>query len=452
MYAIVDIETTGGNAAHSGITEIAIYLHDGQRLRQHFTSLINPLQAVPSYITALTGISNAMVASAPSFAEVASTIFELLSKAVFVAHNVNFDFSFIHHQLKQCGYTLQVKKLCTVRLARKVFVGQQSYSLGRLCQALQIPLDGRHRADGDAKATVLLFEKILQNDGLQQIDLMLKRSSYEQWLPMQLDKQIINTLPTGTGVYFFHDAKGTILYVGKALNIKKRVTSHFTHTDVGNRRQNFIRLVAHITYKICANELHALILESTEIKKHWPKYNYSQKQPLQKYALYSFEDNRGYLRLAIDKKKKNLQALYNFNLLTEGQVLLRKMVEEFELNEKLCYINKAPFAEKDIAFTEAPNLYNAKVKNAILTLLQKLPTFAVADLAHGGEEKICFLIEKGNFWGMGFINSSYEILDVDYLKEALTPYRDNDFIRNSIYDYAQRNPDKKIILQSSSSY
>ena len=443
MYSIVDIETTGGSAASSGITEIAIHVHDGQRVVQHFTTLINPQQVVPHFITALTGINNAMVAIAPTFKEMASKIYDLLSDTVFVAHNVNFDYSFIHHQLKQCGFELNVKKLCTVRLSRKVFLGLPSYSLGRLCRSLHIPIDDRHRADGDAKATVLLFDKILQNNGIEHINKMLKRTSSEQWLPMQLDKQKIAALPTTEGVYYFHDIKGKIIYIGKAINIKKRVASHFTHTDIGNRRQNFLRLVSNISYTICVNELHALILESTEIKKHWPKYNYSQKQISQKYALYSFEDNRGYLRLAIDKKKKNVTSLYNFNLLHEGQMLLRKMQEQYALNEKLCYIDKTPFTYKDAEFTESPMYYNGKVKTALHALMQQLPTFVLIDDGITATEKLCFLIEKGNFWGMGFIKGDEEIANLDVLKNSLQPYRDNDFIRNSIYNYADKHPHKK---------
>ena len=446
MYAIVDIETTGGSAINGGITEIAIHIHDGSRVVQHFSTLINPERRVPDFITALTGISNAMVASAPTFNEVADKIFELLSDTIFVAHSVNFDHSFIYHHLKKCGYELNVKKLCTVRLARKAIPDLPSYSLGKICRHLNIVIDDRHRADGDAKATVKLFENILQNNGQEHIDKMLKRSSSEQWLPVYLDKTKIDNLPPVPGVYYFHNNKGKVIYVGKAINIKKRVVSHFTHNDAGHRRQNFLRLVADISFKICANELHALILESTEIRKLWPQYNYAQKQPVQKYALYSFEDNRGYMRLAIDKKRKNLPSLYCFNLLHEGQVLLRKMMEEFELNEKLCYADKTPFAESDMEFTEEPLYYNGRVKNAISSLHTQLPTFALVDDGIEKDFNLCFLIEKGNFWGMGYISSAVKLTSVNELKDFIEPYADNDFIRNSIYNYAERNPEKKIVL------
>ena len=134
MYAIVDIETTGGYAAANGITEIAVYIHNGERVVKRFETLINPNRIIPHFITGLTGIDNAMVADAPLFDEVADTLFELLNDKIFIAHNVNFDYSFLKHHLKESGYELTAKKLCTVRLSKKVFPNLPSYSLGNLCR------------------------------------------------------------------------------------------------------------------------------------------------------------------------------------------------------------------------------------------------------------------------------------------------------------------------------
>ena len=448
MYAIVDIETTGGHAAAHGITEIAIYVHDGNSILRHFKTLINPQQSIPLYITALTGISNAMVASAPAFEEKAAEIFDLLNDNIFIAHNVNFDFSFVKHQLQHCGYELNVKKLCTVRLGRKIFPGLPSYSLGNLCRYLNIMNEDRHRADGDAKATVQLFEQLLTNGAQVHIDAMLKKSSAEQWLPMHLEKKQIQQLPSLPGVYYFHNAKGKVIYVGKAINIRKRVSSHFTHNGAAQKRQHFLRHVHKITHTVCANELQALVLESTEIRRLWPKYNESQKQPAQKYGLYSFEDNRGYMRLAIDKKKKHFPALYHFNLLHEGLVLLKKMSEEFELNHKLCYIDKTLLTEKDIEFLDPPSKYNSKVRQALEALDKQLPTFAIVDDGLTKEEKLYLLIERGSFWGMGYLDANEKVKGLFELKEKIIPYSDNDFIRNSIYSYAAANPEKKMLLKA----
>ncbi|HMJ48588.1 MAG TPA: exonuclease domain-containing protein [Ferruginibacter sp.] len=443
MYAIVDIETTGGHAAANGITEIAIHIHDGNRVVRHYTSLLNPGIPIPGYITALTGISNSMIASAPSFDEAAPEIYSLLSDNIFVAHNVNFDYSFVKHHLKRCGFDLVVKKLCTVRLSRKIFTGFPSYSLGTLCRNLGIEIENRHRADGDARATVILFNKLLENGGIDHINKMLKRTSAEHWLPLHLDKSEIDNLPSLPGVYYFRDAKDRIIYIGKAINLKKRVSSHFTHNDSEKKRQHFLRLIWKISHTVCANELHALVLESSEIKKWWPKYNYSQKQPAQRFGLYSYEDNRGYIRLAIDKKKKNLHPLYSFNLLHEGLVMLTKMVDQFNLNHKLCYLDKTPFAKGDES-TDVPSVYNIRVKEAIESLEKQLPTFALLENGPEVNQNLCLLIERGNFWGMGYVDATESIKDLVELKLKLNPYADNDFIRNSIYSYASANPAKRI--------
>jgi DNA polymerase III subunit epsilon len=446
MYAIVDIETTGGYAAANGITEIAVYIHDGQRVIKHFETLLNPQRAIPYFITGLTGINDAMVADAPTFDEVADVLFELLNDKIFIAHNVNFDYSFLKHHLKASGYELTAKKLCTVKLTKKVFPGLPSYSLGNLCRLLKLPIENRHRAGGDAMATVRLFERCLANDGIEHIDQMLKRSSADQWLPLHLKKEDIARLPSRPGVYYFLDAKDKVLYVGKAVNIRKRVSSHFTHNDPDRKRQNFLRTIHKIKYKECATELEAVVLESAEIRRLWPKYNVSQKQPQQKFALYMFEDGRGYLRLAIDKRKKHLPSLYNFNLLHEGLVLLRKMIDEFELHEKLCFLDKTAFTEKDLAFIDPPHIYNGKIKRALEALNEQLPTFAVLDDGIKEDEKLCLLVERGNFWGMGYVSSAQTITSATELKNYLQPYADNDTIRNSIYSFVESNPGKRVSL------
>lgn len=446
MYAIVDIETTGGYASANGITEIAIFIHDGSRVVKKFETLINPQKKIPVYITALTGITNEMLYNAPLFSDVAETIYDLLKDNIFIAHNVNFDYSFIKHELKACDIDFQVPKLCTVRLSRKVFQGLDSYSLGNLCRSLELPIENRHRAGGDAAATVLLFEKCLAHNGMEHVDKMLKRSSKEQWLPMNIKPADIEALPHSPGVYYFKDIKQKIIYVGKAIDIRKRVSSHFTHNAPDKKRQNFLRDIYHISFVICATELEAIVLESTEIKRLWPKYNSSQKEPLQKFALYQYTDNLGYNRLVLDKKKKNLPFLYQFNLLHEGMVLLRNMVNEFALHDKLCGLNKLTITAEDKLSFETPEVYNKKVNTAINALNTSLPTFAVIDEGLLEGELLCLLIERGSFWGMGYVHRSQPYRKLEKLKEMLTPYADNDYIRNSIYNFVEQNPKKRIDL------
>ncbi len=309
MYAIVDIETTGSYAANNGITELAIVLHDGNKIVDRFETLINPLTPIPHYVQVLTGIHPGMLEDAPVFAEVADRVYRMLRDAVFVAHHVNFDYSFVKHQLEVCGFELDTKKLCTVRLSRKVFPGLSGYSLGKLCRDLDIPIVNRHRAGGDADATVILFEKILQRDSQGAVRQMLHGKSREQYLPPNLPSEQIASLPYTPGVYYFHDQKGKVIYVGKAKNLRSRVCSHFSNNHTGLRKQEFLRNIYSVSWKDCGTELMAFLMECVEIRRLWPAYNSSLKRFEQTYGLYAYEDQSGYLRLTIEKKKQNLQAV-----------------------------------------------------------------------------------------------------------------------------------------------
>ncbi len=443
MYAIVDIETTGGHASANGITEVAIILHNGTETEGRFQTLINPGVPIPRHITALTGITNEMVRRAPRFEAIADKIFNLLQSRVFVAHNVNFDYSFLNHHLKEAGYDLTTRKLCTVRMSRKVFPGFASYSLGNLCRELQIPISDRHRAMGDVLATVQVFEKVLLNDANGVIPQMLRGKNKEQYLPPHLPSAVIEQLPTTPGVYYFHNNKGKIVYVGKATNLQQRVKSHFSNNDSGKRKQEFLRNIYSVSFKSCTSELAALILESVEIRRLWPLYNRSQKRYHHEYGLYTFEDQKGYKRLFIEKKKKQLPAVYTFNLLHEGQVILKKMVEEFKLNEALCFIDRSGEAVQP---EETVKQYNRKIDKAIESLHQQLPTFVVYD--REDEQASCILVEKGRFVGMGQLNKKPAEYDIEVVKEQINHYPDNDYIRGIIYQFAEKFPENKIEIFS----
>ena len=164
MFSIIDIETTGNSYKYGKITEIAIYQHNGERITDSFSTLINPEIDIPYFITELTGIDNSMVTNAPKFYEVAKTIVEMTQGRTFVAHNVQFDYKFIREEFARLGYNFNRKTMCTVQLSRKFIPGYRSYSLGKICSELGIKIDGRHRAAGDALATVKLFEIILRKN------------------------------------------------------------------------------------------------------------------------------------------------------------------------------------------------------------------------------------------------------------------------------------------------
>ncbi|ULQ53798.1 exonuclease domain-containing protein [Flavihumibacter fluvii] len=440
MYAIVDIETTGGFAANHGITEIAILLHNGVEEEGRFTTLVNPGQLIPRYIIALTGITNEMVQSAPRFETVAGKIHELLANRVFVAHNVNFDYSFVKSHLEQCGFDLPVKKLCTVRMARKIFPGLASYSLGNLCRSLEIPVENRHRAAGDAAATAALFSKMVKEDHQAVIAKMLKGKNADQYLPPQVPVEIIEKIPGSPGVYYFENAKKEIIYVGKAINLVKRVKSHFSNNDNSKRKQDLLRQVSNVRYKVCSSELMALILESQEIRRIWPLFNRSQKKYHHKYGLYAYEDGRGYLQLAIDKKKNHLPAIYTFNWLTEGQAHIRKILGKTEEIEATPGHSLA---------AEQPAEYNQRIELAIANLRQNLPSFALVEkdpIATG--QFAVYLMEKGQFYGMGFLEAPFSLpLKLQTWKQIIEPSPDNDYIRGLLYQFAAKPDLSRLDLQ-----
>lgn len=445
MFAIVDIETTGGYASGNSISEIAIAIHDGERMIDYFETLINPQVPIPRYIQALTGITNAMISQAPLFEEVAPKIYGLLHDKVFVAHNVNFDYSFVRHQLAQFGYELDCKKLCTVRLGRKVLPGHQSYSLGNLCRSLNIEIEQRHRAGGDALATVKLFECIINNDSSDEIKAMLKGKSKEQFLPPHLPVEKVAQLPPFPGVYYFHNQKGKIVYVGKAKDLKKRVNSHFSNNKPGKQKQDFLREIYNISYQVCGSELMAFILESIEIKRLWPLYNRSLKGFQQTYGLYMYEDSRGYHRLVIEKMKKNLQPLYTFNLIVDGLNLLKKLIEDFQLCPKLCFVDVSPGAT--LAGQLPANEYNERVNNAVTYLHSSLPSFAVVEevaLPKKEDKQGIILMEKGRFYGMGYVPSNVLFTHIEDYKKHVTQYPESEYIRGLVYQYATKYPQRKV--------
>ncbi|RYD79937.1 MAG: DNA polymerase III subunit epsilon [Sphingobacteriales bacterium] len=452
LYAVVDIETTGGHASANGITEVAINIHDGDDIVEQYATLINPGINIPDYITALTGIDNEMVKDAPSFEDVALQIYQLLNDKVFVAHNVNFDYSFLKYHLGAAGYDLQCRKLCTVRMSRKVFPGKASYSLGKLCSSLQIPIQNRHRAAGDADATSILFNLLLKHDVEGVIVEMLKKTSKEQVLPPNLDKAVIMKLPNQPGVYYFKDNKGKIVYVGKAKDLKKRVISHFSGNKPNRQRQDFLRTIHHVDYVTCGTELMALILEANEIKRLWPENNRAMKRYEHKYDLYVFEDQNGYLRLAIDKHKKNNKALQSFNNLLEGYNFLNQLVDKYQLCAKLCYLQKT--ATKCTAHEngqcfgacsgiETVAVYNKRLNAALEDMQNMQPSFALVDDGRKEEELSCLIVEKGKFYGMGYFTDKNYLADgLAPVKENLSVYQSNSYILNLILNYAEQHPQK----------
>lgn len=417
MYAIVDIETTGGFAGRNKITEIAIFIHDGEKVIDQYETLINPEQDIPNYITGLTGISNALVEKAPTFKEVAPIVCDKLKDTVFIAHNVQFDYSFVKSALEEEGLTLGSKKLCTVRLSRTIFPGLRSYSLGNLCEQMNIPIDNRHRAGGDAKATVILFEKLL-DENTEAVELALLKSAKEKTLPPNLPKEEFYSLPESPGVYYFIDGRNEVIYVGKAINIKKRIRGHFTGRSKDPRNQYIRNEIHHIQYELTGNELLALVLESQEIKRLWPKYNRSQKHITNQWTIHSYEDRQGYMRFNVSKTVRGVKGLSLFNSHADAWHFLIEKVREYALCPKLSGIQKATNACFDLAEKKCKGAcigdesiiaYNERVTEFVSSLNEVRESVAIIGAGRFEDEHSIILLEEGKYKGFGFCDSRYTL-------------------------------------------
>lgn len=440
MFAIVDIETTGGHAFSNGITEIAIVLHNGKEIEGQYQTLVNPLMPIQRYVQSLTGITDAMVANAPLFADVAPQIFNLLKDRVFIAHNVNFDYAYVKQHLKEAGYELTQPKLCTIRLSRKIFPGLKKYGLEALCMEMNIPNKQRHRAVGDALATTQLFELLLKHDNSGELKKMMKKGSKEQYLPPNISSELIHQLPYMPGVYYFKNKKGKIIYVGKAKNLKRRVTSHFSNNKTSKQKQEFLREIHEVAWQECSSDLMASLLESIEIKKYWPAFNKSQKHLEQRYGLYMFEDAKGYLRLGIDKKRKLSNPIISYRHFMDAHRSLWKLVKDFELHPSLCFLEKNSVSDIELPKKSS---HNKNLLKAIESLKDYMKTYMVHDGNNG-----YVLIEESKFYGLSNLKKDELSKNFQELKSLFTVYPENEMIQTLIRAHVEKFPSSIIELNN----
>jgi len=444
MYAIVDIETTGGHAASHRITEIAIYHHDGFQITDHYRSLINPGRSIPHFITGLTGINYEMVKEAPAFEDIAKEVFGWLDGRVFVAHNAHFDYSFLRKEFEDIGIVWNTKKLCTVRLSRKIIPGLHSYGLGRLAESLGIKIPDRHRAGGDALATAKIFDTLLKRDNNGTIVKALKRNSGETILPPNLPREEFEALPARAGVYYFLDAHGQVIYVGKAINIKKRMTGHFTGDAREWNRSNIRNEIHHITYELTGSELIALIFESQEIRRLWPKYNLAQKYRTEEWGIYDYEDRNGYLRFCVNTVSKGAHPLIAFSSKGDAWNFWWEKVKEFELCPKLsglqvakgpCFSYQSGSCGGACQGIELVNKYNKRAQKAIDSFFEQGNSLAIIGQGRKATEQSLVLVENGNYVGFGFFDKQERIVDMETAKNFVKTGKENRIVQNLVNSF-----------------
>jgi DNA polymerase III subunit epsilon len=441
-YAIIDVETTGGSAERERITEIAIVLHDGEKILDTFTSLVNPERAIPYNITQITGITQEMVADAPKFHEIAKQIVEITQDAIFVAHNVRFDYAFVREEFRRLGYAFVRKQLCTVRLSRQAFPDLGSYSLANLIQHFNIQVAARHRALADTLATTYVFERILDlENGKAVTSDMINRGIKEANLPKNITLERLHNLPELCGVYAMYDEAGKPVYIGKSINIQKRIFEHFA--DKTEKGLKLFNSVHDIDYEITGSELVALLLESAEIKKYLPRINRAHKKVYFPYIIFQYMDENGYICLhaagvtAVSRKK--LRIVAEFASLYDAKNALKRAVLKFNLCHKLCHLEQSAaacfhYTIKECAGAciqaETDMVYNERVMEATAHLSMLLEgSFFIVEDGRSLTEKAIVLVENGRYCGFGYIDND-EAMSVEAVKEAvLYQYSNPDVVR-----------------------
>ncbi|WP_420573155.1 exonuclease domain-containing protein [Kordia sp.] len=451
MYAIVDIETTGGKYNEEGVTEIAIYKFDGHEIVDQFISLVNPEREIQPFVVNLTGINSKMLRDAPKFYEVAKRIVEITEGCIIVAHNASFDYRILQLEFKRLGFKYKRKSLCTVELSQKLIPEMESYKLGKLVRALGIPMSDRHRASGDALATVKLFQLLLDKDSEKTIIQQAVKTEIKKKVATRL-LDILENLPSATGVYYMHNAKGEIIYIGKSKNIKKRVNQHFTGTN--NKSKKIQKQVAAVTFERTGSELVALLKESQEIKLKKPIYNRAQRKTIFQYALYSYTDENGYIGLRIEKADGRKKSITTFTNMSQAKHVMFKLTEDFSLCQKVneLYSSKTHCFQYTIKECtgacikeEDVTTYNERVQKAIDKYSYTNKNMLIIDRGRHHDERCAILIENGEYKGYGFYSLNYQITNKEVLKTIITPMQNNRDVQHIIQSFLRRKNRFKII-------
>ncbi len=450
-YAIIDIETTGMGVQGNKITEIAIFIHDGTQVIDTYDSLIDPECSIPYTITELTGITNAMVQGAPKFNEVAKKIIDFTADCVFVAHNVNFDYNVMHKEFNELGLTFKRKKLCTIRLSRKLIPGLSSYSLGKMCVSQNIVIKNRHRAKGDAEATVILFERLLALDTDSEVfESFLNPGSKKGVLPPLIAKETVDKLPESEGVYYFKNSEEEIIYVGKDVNIKQGVLRHFN--DKKKKKLTMCMQTVDVTYQSTGSELLAVLLESAEIKKYSPSYNSVQKNVSESYGLFSFEDRDGIIHLGVSRLKSIQDPLVNFYTNTEGKVFLEELCNEYKLCPKYCHLQNNVATCLDSQLKKCKGIcqkkesvvaYNGRVKTAIDYVSTEDETYIITQQGRSKEESAFVMVEMGIYKGFGYADAKKTFTSLEEYRLLLIPQKDNREIQRILKNW--KRTEEKIL-------
>lgn len=418
MYAVLDIETTGGKYNEEGITEIAIHRFDGHQVTDRFISLVNPEKEIQPFVVKLTGINTKMLRQAPKFHEVAKRIVEITEDTVLIAHNAQFDYRILRTEFRRLGYNFERKTLCTVELAQKLLPDAESYSLGKLVRSLGIAVSDRHRANGDALATLKLFKLLLDKDSEKAIlKTVVRAETLGELSPRQLD--MVANVPAETGVYYMHNKDGDILFLGKSTNMKKSVNQHFTKS--GGRARRLQKETKKITFEKTGSELAAQLKEYEELRRNHPKYNPRPKRRLYSHVLYQVTEAGGRRALRVgpaDAVKEEVLTTFN------------------SMQGARNFLDDLPLAQDIPGQAIADHSLNGK-------------NIVIVDKGREIGEYCAILVQKGQFKGFGYYGLNHQINNIPILETLITPMKGDSNTKHIIESYLRKRKVIKIVeLQS----
>lgn len=375
----VDIETNGGNSSHGRVIEVAAIKVSGGEIIDTFTSLVNPGSDVPYWITQLTGITSGDVSGAPYFEDIAAQLFEFMGNSIFVAHNVLFDYSFLKREFSSAGFDFRPKLFCTVKMSRALWQEHRGHSLEKIIARHAIPVSARHRAYDDAKAMFDFVKLTIAEKGPEVFKENIAKQFKTKSLPPHVDEAVILNLPEGPGIYIFEDDTGAPLYVGKSVNIRSRVRSHFTSATTIAKELKMTLASHNVSFISTETEVEALLLESAKVKELQPIFNrLLRRKTKQSIFLCDFNDD-GYETIRIENtdlsEYQNLENVYGvYATKSQAKTRLEAAAKTFQLCPKLLGLEKATGAcfryqlglcKGACIGKESPELYNRRVELAL---------------------------------------------------------------------------------------
>jgi DNA polymerase-3 subunit epsilon len=415
--AFVDIETTGGRAIHDRIIEIGIVRVENNEIVSTYQSLMDPGTYVSPFIENLTGISQKDLESAPSFFEVKDDILAQLEGAVFVAHNVRFDYGFVRHEMKRFNTAFASKHFCTVKLSRSLFPEHRLHNLDALIERFGFTCENRHRALDDAKILWEFYQRIQKQFDPEVVAIALSEALKRPSRPLNISEETLNSLPESPGVYIFHGSDDVPLYVGKSINIRERVLSHFSSDTDSTKERELSEQIYNIETIVTAGELSALFLESQLVKELQPLYNRKLRQQRKLFVLVKNTLDSGYESIELQEMETitvddlpRIMALVRSK--KQSETLLRDIAKEHSLCPKLlgiehttgsCFSHRLGWCKGACVDQETPLLYNLRMINAFSKYkIQKWPfggPIIISEYNEADEKQKSFVIDQWCYIG-----------------------------------------------------